>query len=97
MRQLRSTSRSSEFEVLVGGHVEARDGRRHDVLHARPDADGKAEVIDWRLHNLLAEDTLELVQQCFALLAVEFTGLVAEEVIHLRQRAVGKRAVLRYE
>jgi hypothetical protein len=87
----------SQFEVLVGRHVEAGDGRGHDVLHTRPDTDGKAEVIDWRLDNLLAEDTLELVQKCFALLAVEFAGLDAEEVVHLRQRAVGKRAVLRYE
>src|SRR5262245_16466181 len=87
----------SQFEVLVGGHVEAGDGRGHDVLHTWPDTDGKTEVIDWCLDNLVAEDTLELVQKCFALLAVEFAGLVAEEVVHLRQRAVGKRAVFRYE
>src|SRR5262245_40543510 len=51
----------SQFEVLVRGHVEAGDGRGHDVLHTRPDTDGKAEMIDWRLDNLLVEDTLELV------------------------------------
>src|SRR5215510_15259724 len=90
-------SRPSQFEVLIGGHVEAGDGRGHNVLHTRPNTDRKAKVINGCLDNLLAEEILELVQKYFALLAVEFAGLVAEEVVHLRQRAVGKRAVFRYK
>ena len=59
---------------------------------------GKSQVMNrLAMDDLLVQDALELVQQRLALLAVELAGLAAEEVVHLGQRAVGERAVLRDE
>ena len=72
---LAEDERSRILARANGGRAAAKKrGVGHDVLHTRPDTDGKAEMIDWRLHDLLAEDTLELVQKCFAPLAVELRG-----------------------
>ena len=78
----RVASAPSQFEVLVGRKEEPWNSRWHGILNARPDADGKAVVIDRRLDDLLVQDALELVQEFLALGAVELVGLAAEEVIH---------------
>src|SRR5260370_42631477 len=78
-----SGSGTSQLEVLVGRHVEARNRRGHDVVHAGPDADREAEVIDRRLDDLLVQDLLNLVQQRLALLSVQLARLPSEAVVDL--------------
>src|SRR5712692_8931857 len=86
-----------ELEVLVRRHVEAGDGMGEDVLHTRPEARGKAEVIDRGLGGLLIEDALHLEKKDLALLPVELLGLAAEEVVDLGQGPEGESPVLRDE
>src|SRR2546421_5258605 len=86
----------SQLEVLVRRHVEARNRRGHDVVHAGPDADREAEVIDRRLCDLLVQDLLDLVQQRLALLSVQLARLPSEEVVDLGQRTVREGAGLRH-
>src|SRR2546421_2687705 len=90
-------SGTSQLEVLVRRHVEARNRRGHDVVHAGPDADREAEVIDRRLRHLLVQDLLDLVQHRLALLSVQLARLTSEEVVDLGQGPVREGAVLRDE
>src|SRR5438132_13243980 len=90
-------SGESQLESHVRRHVEARNRRGHDVVHAGPDADREAEVIDRRLGDLLVQDLLDLVQQRLALLSVQLARLPSEEVVDLGQRTVREGAVLRHE
>src|SRR5262249_34588101 len=87
-------SGASQFEVLVGRHVEAGYGCRHDVLHARADAYRKPKLIDRCLDDLLVQDALDLVQQRFALLAVKLVTLPGKKIVHLRQCAIGECTAL---
>src|SRR5437899_12464692 len=48
------------------------------IVHARPDADREAQVIDGRLHGLLVQDAMDLVQQRLALLLVELPARPAQ-------------------
>src|SRR5262249_61899148 len=79
------------FEIFVGRHVETRDRRRHDVLHTRPNADGKAKVINRCLDYLLVYDALQPVQQRLPLAVLKLARLAAEKAVDLRQRSKGKR------
>ena len=84
--------RSSSSGADVG---ERRDQGQRRLLQPRAHAADEPVLPDRREHHPVVEDALDLVQHLLALLPVELPRLALEEILHLRQHAVGVGAVLR--
>src|SRR5215470_10343117 len=72
-----------------------RDELEAAFLHAGPNAADEAVLPNRREDNALNEDLLDLVQQLFALPAIELARLTLEEIVHFGQCPVRKHAALR--
>src|SRR5215468_1654542 len=78
--------------VRVGG--DQGEGR---LLDPGAHASNEAILPDRDKYHLVAEDLLDLVQHLLALLAIDLLGLALEEILDLRQDAVGVAPLLRGE
>src|SRR5215831_20996190 len=84
-----------DLQILAGRGVRiALDQARARHLDARAHAPDEPLLEDRRDHRLIGDDLLDLVERGFTLLPVELLGLLLEEVVDLRQRAVRVQAAL---
>src|SRR5262249_7132516 len=84
-----------DLQILAGRGVRiALDQARARDLDARAHAPDESLLEDRRDHRLIGDDLLDLVEQGLTLLPVELLGLLLEEVVDLRQRAVRVQATL---
>ena len=84
-----------ETHLLIGaGKVEQGVQAHSRLLHARAHAMQRCRLIDWRVHDPLMHQPLDLVQQRLALAPVALPRLLAEELIDIRIAAVGVGPVL---
>src|SRR5262249_42001168 len=78
-----------ELQVLVGRRVGVhRDQTEPGLGHARADAVQPPKLPDWRVHDLLVDELLDLVEDRLALLPVQFRGLLLEEPVDVGIAAV---------
>src|SRR5678815_512430 len=89
---------SLQLEILGGAGVgEPGDQARGGLLDSGTHAPDEALLEERRLHHLVEDDLLDLVEQGLALLPVGLARLTREEILEVGPRAVGIGAVLRHD
>src|SRR5262245_32456526 len=83
------------LQVLAGRRVrEALDQPRPRLLDPRPYPAEEGLLKEGRRQHAVRHRLLELVKQRLALLSIELSGLALEQVLQVRERAIGVEAVL---
>src|SRR5262249_3461569 len=78
-----------ELQILVGSRIRiARNQADPGLLHARADSGHGAQLVDGRVHDVVVQDALDLMEQRLALCAIYLAGLALEQILHLGEDAV---------
>src|SRR4030095_12071963 len=83
-----------ETHILEGCRIRERlDQLKTALFHPGPEGADEAILPDRRDVHPVGEDSLDLVQHVFALLAIHLLNLLGEECLDLGDRAVGVEAL----